>query len=579
MQRAWVVARQHRRRWLWGGFMLLLTNAAAMTIPQLFRFGLDGVRAGAPVDELTRIAGVLVVLAAGGAVFRTLSRLHLFYAARDLELGLRSDYFRHLSRLEPAFFARHRVGDLMSRATNDLGQVRLMFGAGLLNVLNTAMAYTIALPLMLALSVKLTLLTLAVYPLGFLLMRHFGRRVFAESTRQQVTLGKIADAVQETLSGAQVVRAFGLERERQAVLAALSQRYFEEGVKLVSTRAVMSRLVLAIANSGVLLAVIFGARDAMQERLSVGELVAMIEYMALLAWPTFALGWVITSWQRGLAALARLEEVMAVSPRIVSGPEKPVVIVPSLEARGLSVELGGQKVLDDVSFQVPPGAVLGVVGPIGSGKTTLLAALMRLLEVQRGKVLVGGHDVTALDLGVLRAAFGYVPQGHTLFSLPLRDNVAFGRPDATDDEVRAALKDAAFDADLQALPEGLDTPIGERGITLSGGQKQRVAIARALLIDPPILLLDDALSSIDAETEAALLDRLSHARSGRTTVIVAHRVSAVRAADEILVLDEGRVVERGRHEALLLAGGWYAEVARRQEMEERAEGARVEEGA
>ncbi len=572
MQLLWMYVRRYHRRWLWGSFMLLCTNAAVMPIPMLLRYAVDGIRAGAPSSELRELAVELVLLALGAALFRTLSRVHIFYAARDVELDLRCHFFRHLSTLEPAFFANYPVGDLMSRATNDLTQVRLMLGPGLLNVVNTTIVYAAAVPLMLAISTKLTLVTLAVFPVGFLLMRSFGRRLYRRTRAQQQVLGRISDTVQESLAGAHVVRAFAIEEQRQAALEALNEEYYRAAVGLTRVRSGMFKMVMSLGNLGILLAVVFGAADALRGRITAGQLVALVEYMALLAWPTFALGWVVTTWQRGRASFSRLAEVLAIAPKVRSGKLRPLTILPSIEVRGLRLDLDGRRVLDGVQLSVAAGRVLGVVGTIGSGKTVLLASLLRLLDVPQDRVFVGGYDVTKLDLDVLRTSFAYVPQTHTLFSRSLRDNVAFGVPSAGDEEVLAALTRAAFTADLKMLPRGLDTPVGERGITLSGGQKQRVAIARALLLDAPILVLDDALSSVDADTEAQILSHLVDVRKDRTTLIAAHRVSAVQHADEIVVLAAGHIIERGRHEELLAKGGWYAEVARKQALENAIEG-------
>ncbi|MBI3178408.1 MAG: ABC transporter ATP-binding protein, partial [Deltaproteobacteria bacterium] len=333
------------------------------------------------------------------------------------------------------------------------------------------------------------------------------------------------------------------------------------------------RLMGSVANASVLVAVYLGTRQVLDHTLSVGELVALVEYMALLAWPTLSLGWMLSLWQRGRAAMSRLNEVMDRAPAIASGPQAPHGLVPHLELRDLSLHLGGRLVLDRVNLRIDAGRTVGIVGPIGAGKSLLIQALLRLMEVQPGQVFVGGHDVASLDLATLRRTFGYVPQNHMLFSKTLAENVAFGRPEAAPEAIRAAVSTAALTPDLAALPQGLDTPVGERGITLSGGQKQRTAMARALLVDPPILILDDALSSVDAETEAAILRNLRSERAGRTTLIVAHRPSAVRHADFIVVMDAGKVIEQGSHAALVRQGGAYARLARRQELEAQLEGA------
>lgn len=555
----------HKVRLIWGGLMLLLTNAAAMGIPQLFRRAVDAIRGGADADTLQGLALGLVVLAACGALFRTLSRIHIFYTARDVEMDVRSDLYRHLSGLEPDYFHRNPPGELMSRATGDMTQVRMMLGPGALNAANTVIAYAFAIPLMAMISVELTLLTLAIYPPALLLIRWVARRLYQRNFAQRQAMGELSNFSQENLSGMHVIRAFNREAQREARFASLNDNYYRESVRLARARAGMQRLVTAVGSLGVLLAIYFGARSALSGAVTVGELVALGEYMALLSWPTFAMGWVLTMWQRGLAAAERIDELFGAQPRIHSGAARPASLEPRIRVDALDLELGGRRALDTVSLEVKPGQTLGLVGPIGGGKTVLLQALMRLVEVPRGAIWLGGYDVTQLELAQLRAQFGYVPQQHVLFSRSLAENVAFGRPGASHRAVEDALAAAAFRLDAQAFPEGLQTPVGERGITLSGGQKQRVSIARATLLQPPILLLDDALSSVDAQTEQRILDALTEQRSGRTTIIVAHRVSAVEHADEIVVLDGGKVSERGRHADLMRRDGWYACMARRQQ--------------
>ena len=570
--RLWRVCRAHTGRWLWGIVLLLLTNAAAMATPQLVRYAIDAIESEDGVDAgvLKGLALCMIAFAIGGAIVRHLSRVHIFYAGRDVEMDLRNQFYVHLTRMPASFFQRHPTGDLMSRATNDLTQVRLLVGPGFLNVVNTAIAYAVALPALATLSWKLTLLTLAVYPPSLFAIRLVSKKLYQRNLAQQTELGKLSNFIQEALAGAHVVRAFGREQHQLRRFEELNGSFYLANVRLAHMRAVLFRLVTAIGNLGILLAVFFGARDVLGGTMTTGELVAAVEYMALLSMPTFALGWVLSNVQRGFAAIERIDGVMNEEPTIRSGGLTPV-LTPSIETRGLTVRYGERAILDDVSLTVPAGKTLGIVGPIGAGKTTLVRALLHLIEIERGQVFVGGHDVLELDLGTLRGAFGYVSQNHTLFSKSLGENVAFGDPTASRERIIEALTNASFTRDLASLAEGLETPVGERGVMLSGGQKQRASIARALLIDPPILVLDDALSSVDTETEQRILKHLRTVRAGKTTIIIAHRITAVQHADAIAVLDNGHIVEQGTHKQLVAQNGVYTSIARRQELERQVE--------
>ena len=497
MGRLYRYAKRYRWRIFWGCLMLIGTNASAMVIPQLLRFGVDGIMEGVPGSVLRNIAWTMLIMALVNAAFRVLSRIHLFYAARDVELDLRCDFYRHLAKQPPSFFEEHATGDLMSRATNDLGQIRLLLGPGVLNLFNTALAYGIGIPLMMGISVKLTLISLAIYPFALLVVGRLSRHLYQRNRRQQEEMGRVSNFVQESLAGAHVIRAFGIGDTQARRFRALIDTYYQVAVRLAWVRSYLWRLMVALAGAGVMMAVYFGAYEVMAERISLGELVALVEYLAFLSWPTFAMGWILSVWQRGAAAMSRIGQILDVIPEITSGPDTSEQLPARLELRNLELDLGGKRVLDGISLRVPEGRTLGIVGPIGSGKSSLVRALVRQVEVEPATVFVGGKDIHTLDLHALRGCFGFVHQQPLLFSKSVGENVAFGNPGADREAILNALKAARFESDLKVLPQGLDTPVGERGITLSGGQKQRTAIARALLLDPPILVLDDALSAVD----------------------------------------------------------------------------------
>lgn len=567
MRRLFRFAWRYRRRWLWGAVMLLLTNATAMAIPQLFRRAIDDIQQGAGIGGLREVAYLLVGVACAGACFRVLSRIFIFFAGRDAELDLRTALYDHLTTQDGQFFSDHSTGDLMSRASSDLAQVRLLLGPGILNIVNAVFAYSAAIPLMLSISVKLTLISLVVFPPSLWLMRVMSRVLYHRNKRQQEEMGHLTSVVQENLAGNHVVRAFVLEQAQEKRFAEGNQAYYHAAVSQAAIRSLLWRYVVALSSLGTLLAVYFGARDVLAGQVTLGELVALVEYMALLSWPTFALGWILSIWQRGAAAMARLDEIFDRPPVITSGHETQLPESLDVEVRNLTVRYERSTALDNISLKLPAGGTLGVVGPVGSGKSSFVQSLLRLIDIPENTVFLGGVDITALDLQTLRRAIAYVPQDPVLFSMTLRDNIAFGRPAATAESIAEAIDRAALRSDLDALPQGLDTPVGERGITLSGGQKQRTAIARALLLEAPLLVLDDSLSSVDAETEERILQGLREARHGRTTVVVAHRISAVMDADAIIVLDRGCIVEQGTHRDLLDHGGVYAAMARRQELE------------
>jgi ATP-binding cassette subfamily B protein len=562
-----------------GSLCLVATNGLALAIPWLIKNAIDVLRAGGGSGVprvIVRDAALIAGLAAAQALIRTWSRILIFNAGRNIEYRLRGDLFRHLLRLDAGFYRRHPTGDVMSRLTNDLGAVRSLFGPGLLNLINTALVYVTTVWLLLHLSPRLTLWALLPYPLLMAGARASSRRMYHWSRAIQEQLGVLSASVQEDLAGIAVIKHYALEPVRDAKFRALNDTYLERALALVRVRGTLSPLFAVLGGVGTLIVLWAGGREVIAGRLTVGGLVAFNAYLVLLSWPTIALGWIIGVWQRGIAGWARVRELLETAPRIADAAEAGGAPLgpPSIDVRELTIEVDGRRLLDRVSFSLPAGGTLAIVGPTGAGKTTLVDALVRMQEVPPGRVFVGGRDVTEIPLRALRGQIGYAPQDAFLFSATVAENIGFGGDQGISRErIEAAATAAGLLPDLAVLPEGYETLVGERGLTLSGGQRQRVALARALAADPRILILDDSLSSVDAQTEREILTRLQPILAGRTSILISHRLAAVRGADLVLVLDGGRVAESGTHDSLMAAGGLYATLYRTEQAAEALEGA------
>lgn len=579
-----------------GVFWLVLSNALLLLVPRLVN---DGIAAatGSPLPSqslvgplagwlglepgVALIVGGLVVAAAVGALARVASRVVLFNVGRDVERSLRSALFAHLSTLSPTFYRRSSVGDLMSRCTNDMTNVRLMAGFALLNALNGGITFAATLPLMFALDPTVAGLSLLPFPLVILIAQSVTRVMFKRTRENQEALGKLTTAVQENLAGQQVVRAFSREEGERLRFQDAAEHVYVAAMRLATVRLVMGPLMGLMGSLAIGVALYMGGRAIVEGRLGVGDVVELNARLIQLAWPTIALGFIISVVQRGKASLSRINELLLERPDIVDGPvDRP--LAGRVEARGLSVAVAPGKLgLEDFTVDVAPGRVLGVVGLNGSGKSTFLRAVARQTPCPRGQLFIDDVDVNDWHLRALHDGIGVVPEDGFLFSATLGENLAFGRPDATAAEIDAVVDLCDLRRDVSAFPEGLETVVGERGVTLSGGQRQRVALGRAILARPAVLLLDDSLSAVDAETEARIVAALrrgfttmTDAAAGArgqaprppTLIVVSHRLSAVREADEIVVLAGGKVVERGRHDALLSSGGLYADLWGREQL-------------
>ncbi len=555
-----------------------MTNGLGLLIPWLLKLSIDAlvVPSAASLGLIARYALAIVGLAAAQAAIRTISRVLIFNGGREVEFRLRGDLFRHVLALPQSFHRSHPTGELMSRLTNDLSAVRMLFGPGVLNIANTSIVYLTGLYLMSTLSARLTLFAVIPLPLVVISAQFASRRIFHQSRALQAQMGVLSNHLQEDLNGIATLRAYTLQTQRHQLFAGLSQGYLDKSLALVRTRGLLGPQFAVAAGLGTLIVLWLGGREVIAGRMTVGGLVAFNAYFVYLAWPTLALGWVLSLWQRGLAGWERVKEVFVIAPTEAAPADAPAVEVAAaavdVRAHNLNIALGGVPILKALNFRLAAGHTTAIVGRTGSGKSTLTDALVRLVDVPPESLFFADQDVTQMPLASLRAQIAYAPQDPFLFSASIADNIAFGRrwsglgqPPSPDHhnahewlDIEQAAQDAGLGRDLLELPDGLSTLVGERGITLSGGQRQRVALARALYAQTALVILDDSLSSVDAETEQTILAQLRSHLGRRTAVIISHRVAAVRHAHEILVLDKGEIVERGQHEDLLQAGGTYA---------------------
>ncbi len=572
MQTLWARLAPYSGRLWWGVFLLLLTNGLEKTVPMLIQRAVDALK-NSELEAVQTWALAVVGFALTMAVVRTASRIRIFNVGRDLEFDLRNELLRKLQQLGPSFFARMPTGETMSRAINDLAQVRAMVAFGLLNLVNSFLAYAIALVFMLGMSVELTLWALLPYPLLILSARWVGNAMYTRSRGAQEALGELAARVQETLSGIRVVRAFGIEPQQERIFERANQTALERNMSLVIIRGFMWPLLMGVGSLGTLLVLWRGTALVHDDVITVGELVAFLAYGELLRWPTMGLGYILSVIQRGRASWARILEVLEAEPDVIEREgAHPPRRVGDVVVKGLDFAFGQQQVLDDVSLRVPAGSSLAIMGRTGSGKSTLAALMPRLLATPSGSVYLDGDDVTDLQLRPLRRAVGYAQQDPFLFSNSIARNIGyrFDDPSAPEamERIRAAAREASVLDEIEALPAGFATMVGERGVQLSGGQKQRIALARALLNEPTVLIMDDPLSAVDAKTESHILDALERAGEGRTVILITNRVAAAARCQDVVVLDEGRVVEHGSSEELLEAGGLYAQLAARQHLEQ-----------
>ncbi len=570
----WPYMRRYQKGLSLGIAALLMKDALAAALPVVIKYGVDSLTHGFVIRVVLQLAALLIGLSLVKGLFQYWMRVIIIGISRDIEFDLRNDLFGHLVELSQDFYSRYRTGDIMARSTNDLNAVRMMLGPGVMYCSETTIMLVLSVAVMIHTDARLTFIALIPAPFVSIAVVLFGRRIHIRFEQIQRMFSDISSKVQENLAGVRVVRAYAQEKAEVDQFESLNRDYIRENIGLARIQGMFMPLLQGLIGITFLLVLWAGGRQLMQGRISLGSFVMFNTYMGMLIWPMIAFGWVVNLMQRGTASLNRINEILHEKPSITRKAGallSPAGYLPEIEFRNVYVRHGGQNALAGLDLTIRAGETVAIVGHTGSGKTTLVSLIPRLFDPQEGVVELGGVNLKEFDPEELRRQIGFVPQETFLFSATLGENIAWGRPGASQEAIRWAAEVAGLSSDIESFPNGLETVIGERGLTLSGGQKQRTAIARAILRDPRVLILDDALSSVDTVTEEKILSGLAAVMRDRTTVLISHRVSTVQNADRIFVLSHGSVVESGTHAELQRLGGYYAELYQKQLLEEELE--------
>ncbi|HMD18912.1 MAG TPA: ABC transporter ATP-binding protein [Alloacidobacterium sp.] len=570
--------RRYRRSFFWGGVSVVLSNLIWIFFPQVIRVAIDDLNVGVTEKKIWLYASLLVAVSVAKGIFLFLTRWIIIGISREIEFDLRNDLFLQLEKQSAAYYQEHRTGDIMARMTNDLNAVRMLLGPAIMYSANTVLFSVGALFFLLKISPFLTLVALVPLPLASILVQAMGRKIHERFERIQAMFSDISAQAQENFSGARLVRAFAQEEAQIAAFEKSNREYIRRGLRLVQLMGMLWPTLEFVLGLAMAISLLVGGHEVISHRISVGDFVAFNTYMLMLTWPVIALGWVVNLFQRGTASVARIDELLKAKPAIDDRDADTSIpadftLRGEIEFRDLTFsyhqdDRNGAEVLHNISLTIPEGSSLALVGPTGSGKSTLVNLIARVYDAQPGGILMDGRPIRDFPLDVLRANIGFVPQETFLFSETIRGNIAFGVPQATAEEVFRAAEAAHIRKEFEEFPHGFETMVGERGLTLSGGQKQRSALARAILRDPRILILDDSLASVDTYTEERILEELRSIMRDRTTILISHRISTVRHADQIAVLIAGRIAELGTHDELLARNGHYANLFQKQLLEE-----------